>query len=96
MAYSVGRSGQAWLRVSAQVRAEESLCWLCNKHIDKGLPARHRLSFSVDHVVPLMLGGNPLARSNLRAAHLTCNVARSNKLRAQLRAQRVIRTSQSW
>jgi 5-methylcytosine-specific restriction endonuclease McrA len=96
MGYSLGRSGQRWLKVSAQVKAEESLCWLCGKPIDKSLPRRHRLGFTVDHVVPLLLDGPELERSNLRAAHMACNSARSNRLRAALRAQKAIRTSQRW
>lgn len=96
MAYSLGRSGVRWLKVSAQVKAEEYLCWLCGKPIDKSLPRRQPQSFTVDHVVPLLLGGPELDRSNLRAAHMSCNSARSNRLRAALRAQRDIKTSQRW
>jgi hypothetical protein len=36
---------------------------------------------TADHLVQLQHGGDPLARTNLRLAHLRCNVIRSNRLR---------------
>jgi 5-methylcytosine-specific restriction endonuclease McrA len=52
-------------------------CWLCDGVIDPTLLPPHRLSGSVDHVVPLSRGGSD-ADDNVRIAHFTCNVRRSN------------------
>ena len=37
------------------------------------------MSVSLDHIVPLSLLG-PHSRANTRAAHLSCNVARGNRV----------------
>ena len=52
-----------------QVLAEERACWIC------GHPARLGDPLTVDHVLPLALGGVN-HRSNLRAAHSSCNSGR--------------------
>jgi len=76
-----GRVGRPWRTVSAQVYREESVCWLCGAPVCQALPRGARLSRTADHLVQLQHGGDPLARTNLRLAHLTCNVTRSNRLR---------------
>lgn len=86
MAYSKGRAGTAWLRVQAQVYAEETNCWLCHKWVDQSLDGRtHPMGRTVDHVLELWQGGDPLDRSNCRLAHRKCNTAKSNRLRARRR-----------
>jgi len=50
-------------------------CWICNGVIDSALVPPHRLSGSVDHVVPLSAGGGD-GDNNCKAAHLTCNIRR--------------------
>lgn len=62
--------------------AEESDCWLCGRVIDPRVVYPDPWSGSVDHVVPLSRGGDPLARGNCRAAHLRCNQRRNNRGRA--------------
>lgn len=69
-----GRVGRPWRRVRAEVLAQSDVCWLC------GYPGAD----TVDHVVPLSLGGDPLSLDNLRPAHKRCNSRRGN--RAALRA----------
>ena len=90
------RSSYAWRLLTADVRASESVCWICGDYIDKRLPARHPESFSVDHVVPLMAGGAPVARGNVRAAHYRCNSARGNRMRAEATRARMLKTSRRW
>ncbi|WP_433445665.1 HNH endonuclease [Nonomuraea sp. CA-141351] len=79
MARSKGRSGRPWRRVRAQVLAASRICWLCG----------HDGADTVDHVIPLSLGGDPLDLANLRAAHgvrgcptcgRKCNSARGNRM----------------
>lgn len=79
------RSGRPWQRLQAQVYAEETQCWWCRKWVDQTLPRTHPMGRTVDHVVPLWLGGEPLDRSNVRLAHRRCNTIRNNQLRAAKR-----------
>lgn len=51
------------------------VCWLCGFAIDPNVPCRHPLSGTADHVIPLVDGGAD-DDSNLRPAHLHCNVRR--------------------
>jgi 5-methylcytosine-specific restriction endonuclease McrA len=71
-----GRSGHKWRTAQAQVFATETDCWLCGAYVDQTLPYNDRMARSVDHVVPMSAGGDPLARSNLRLAHRQCNGAK--------------------
>ena len=66
------------------LRSQHRPCWICRAfgrsgEIDYSLPTRHPLSFEVDELVPVSLGGSPFARSNVDAAHRCCNEWRSNK-----------------
>jgi 5-methylcytosine-specific restriction endonuclease McrA len=78
-----GRSGRAWDQLKARVFAEETHCWLCHRFVDQTLPPRTAQSRSVDHVVPLAQGGDPLDRRNCRLAHLSCNGRRGKNLPSQ-------------
>ena len=62
-------------------RSKHLLCWICHLPIDYHAPPRTRWSFSLDHVVPRSLGGDPLAEWNARSAHYSCNSARGNGTR---------------
>lgn len=59
--------------------------WRCQIPGCKRRPIRkdaqfpHPRSKSIDHIVPLSLGGDDVA-ANKRAAHLVCNVARGNRM----------------
>ena len=37
------------------------------------------MSFEVDEIVPVSLGGDPLDRSNVQATHRICNERKGNK-----------------
>lgn len=78
-----GRSGRPWSRLRSQVFREESYCWQCGLWVDQSLPPTHRLSRTVDHIIELQRGGDPLERTNCRLAHRACNTARSNRLRSK-------------
>ena len=61
------------------------ICQLCRKKVDMALKWPHRMSPSIDHIVPLSKGGAHELR-NLQLAHLACNTAKGIKsLREQLR-----------
>jgi 5-methylcytosine-specific restriction endonuclease McrA len=53
-------------------------CQLCNSPIDLRLKSPDPMSFSIDHIVPVSLGGTH-EQANLQAAHLVCNSRRGNK-----------------
>lgn len=50
-------------------------CHLCGRPIDRSLSGRHRWGPTLDHVIPLSLGGRH-CYANVRAAHLRCNASR--------------------
>ncbi len=64
---------------SAILREAGWTCYLCGREIDQALRGPHPLSASIDHVKPLAQGGTN-DRSNLRAAHLACNVEKGADL----------------
>ncbi|MGW0626438.1 HNH endonuclease [Streptomyces sp. NPDC002758] len=53
-------------------------CHLCGDPVDPELSWPDPLSPSLDHVVPLSLGG-PHTPENVRLAHLSCNSAKGNR-----------------
>lgn len=55
------------------------VCQLCTRPIDPTLRYPDLMSASLDHAVPLSLGGAH-TRANCRATHFTCNVARGNRV----------------
>lgn len=59
-------------------------CMICRKPILRNKRAPHPLSFTLDHVIPLSLGGAHVF-ANVQAAHFACNSRRGNKGVAQLR-----------
>jgi hypothetical protein len=58
--------------------------WTCripgceSNPIPREIPYPHPLSASIDHIIPLSLGGTDTA-GNKRASHLVCNVRRGNR-----------------
>src|SRR3990167_667290 len=58
---------------------DEWTCRLCLLPIDTALRHPHRLSATIDHVVPLSRGGSH-TRENLQAAHLSCNSSKGNRI----------------
>lgn len=83
------RNGRPYRRLCAAQRALGLPCWLCGQDIDYQADARHRLSFTVDHAVPLSKGGDLLNPANARSAHRACNSRRNNRLSIpQARASR--------
>lgn len=73
------RHSAEWQRVRAKVRAQSVICGICGDPLtDARYP--HPLSTTVDHIVPLALGGEPYALSNLRAAHWRCNARKGKRV----------------
>ena len=59
---------------TAEVAArDDHLCGLCGGRVDMALRFPNRMSASVDHILPLSLGGNDML-ANVQLAHLGCNL----------------------
>jgi len=54
-------------------------CGICGKPVDPQLVWPHRMSRSLDHIVPLSKGGWHMPE-NVRLAHVSCNSGRGNRL----------------
>lgn len=54
-------------------------CGICGRKVNADLTGPHPMSKSLDHIIPLSLGGahDP---ANVRLAHLVCNVKRGNRM----------------
>lgn len=57
-------------------------CGICQRSVDAALTWPHPRSRSLDHIIPLSLGGEHSA-ANARLAHLHCNVLRGNHMGAE-------------
>lgn len=59
------------------------ICHLCGKSLRMDTASPHPLSPTLDHVIPISLGGSH-SYANVRAAHFICNSKRGNRGAAQL------------
>lgn len=57
------------------------VCGLCHKSIDPDAPKRSPWSASLDHIMPISLGGSHTL-DNVQAAHLWCNQSKGNRIPA--------------
>lgn len=72
------RSTMRWKNLCAYLRPLlPPICHICGKPIDRALPARHRLSWTLDHVIPIKEAPHlAFVLSNLKPAHWGCNSAK--------------------
>lgn len=63
----------------AILRKTCNVCALCGMPIDKSLKYPHPMSISIDHIIPVALGGKSTI-DNLQATHLLCNKEKGKKL----------------
>ncbi len=69
--------GRAWRTLRARVIAEETVCGICGRWVDKLLTNPHPMSAQVDHIIPVKLAPQlVMVRSNLRLCHRVCNLRR--------------------
>lgn len=62
---------------------DQWVCRLCETALDPDIAWPEPMSASLDHVVPLILGGAHVA-DNLQAAHLVCNIRKGGKLQREV------------
>lgn len=60
---------------------DEWTCQLCGAFIDRNLRGPDPMSPSIDHVIPLVRGGDHVY-SNMQASHLLCNMRKGSKIAA--------------
>jgi 5-methylcytosine-specific restriction endonuclease McrA len=83
---SAGRAGGRWRRIRLEVLQRDGrICWMCKQ------PGAD----SVDHLIPLSRGGDPYAKGNLAAAHMSCNLRRGTG-EPRKRTGAPLRTSRAW
>ncbi len=58
---------------------DDYICQLCGKPIDPIKKYPDLMSASIDHIIPVSLGGNH-TYDNLQAAHFLCNARKSNRV----------------
>ena len=69
----------------ALVMKMSNVCGICGRPIDPELKFPDPMSASLDHIVPISLGGHPYAQSNMQVAHLICNRTKGAKLQTDSR-----------
>ena len=74
------RNGSRRRKLRARLKAMRLPCAICGGPIDYDLPAGDPMSFEVDEIVPVSLGGSELDWTNLQPAHRVCNQRKGNKI----------------
>lgn len=64
------------------LRTTATVCALCGMPIDKSLRYPNPMSISIDHIIPVALGGKSTI-DNLQATHLICNKVKGKKILAK-------------
>ena len=78
------RTGQILsMSTKSLAKRDGSRCNICNKKIDLSLSGNAKFGPTIDHLIPVSLGGTN-EPENLALAHRHCNVARSNRGSVQL------------
>jgi len=60
-------------------RRDRGRCGLCGTHVNATLKYPHPGSATLDHIVPITMGGKHVSE-NVQLAHARCNIAKGNRL----------------
>jgi 5-methylcytosine-specific restriction endonuclease McrA len=75
-----GRDGRSWRKFVALCKRElPPVCFYCGGIIDMGLHHNDAMSWTIDHITPLVAGGAPEDLSNAAPAHRRCNSIKGTK-----------------
>ena len=76
----MGATAPGVLIVPADVYERDGwICGLCGDDVDRDLNYPDPMSVSLDHIVPVSLGGMH-AMSNVQCSHLFCNLSKNNRV----------------
>ena len=75
-----GAGKTAYQNARKKIIAAQSVCGICGQPVNKKLKFPHPLSPTVDHIIPVNKGGDPLDIGNMQLAHWICNRQKSDKL----------------
>lgn len=75
-----GQLRQVYERNRKRIFATQSVCAICGQPVDFSLKYPDPMSATCDHIIPIALGGDPIALDNLQLAHAACNMKKSSKL----------------
>lgn len=78
---AIESSAQAVGRGAVFIR-DEWICQLCHEPVDRSVVVPHPLSPTVDHIVPIVAGGQHTLE-NLQTAHFTCNCQKHTQSMAE-------------
>lgn len=76
----LGRDTRRYRQLRAELFLTRPCCWWCDLAIKWDAPPRSRWAPSIDHLIPLSLGGAPEDPDNMVVAHYGCNSQRRNNL----------------
>lgn len=74
------RNGSRRRKLRARVKAMGLPCAICGAPIDYSLPPLDPMSYELDEIVPVSLGGSELEFSNVQPAHRLCNQRKGARL----------------
>lgn len=74
------KNGAARVKARARVKSWGRPCALCGQAINYDLAAGDPMSFEVDEIVPISLGGSATDITNLQPAHRICNQKKGNRM----------------
>lgn len=78
------RSRSTWKYNERVVRSLNDTCAICGHFCDTSLPAKLPLSPEVDHIIPVIRGGDPTGIENLCLVHKYCNQVKGTKLLSEM------------
>lgn len=59
---------------------DSAVCGLCGRAINMNLKYPNKWAPTVDHIIPIRLGGHPADRDNLQLVHFHCNAVKGDRL----------------
>ncbi len=74
------RNGHRRRTLRKRVKAMGLPCAICGQPIDYDLPALHPMSYELDKIVPVSLGGSEIDPDNVQPAHRICNERKGSRM----------------
>ena len=90
---SDGSAKSEWQKNRKIIMAQQDVCAICGRPVNKRIKFPDPMSASVDHIIPIAKGGHPTALDNLQLTHLICNQTKGTKLTIEQNKGRVTETA---